>query len=63
MDSLYAMDVVANMDPSLRPVSPDDTLPEPMTLPRDTLPCPPPPPSSLAPISFDLASDHLDEDE
>jgi len=30
--------------------------------PRDTIPCPPPPPSSLAPMIFDLASDELDED-
>lgn len=30
-------------------------------LPRDTLPCPPPP-SSLAPISFDLTRPELDDD-
>lgn len=55
------------MDPSLVPISPDDTFPEPLRIdiersPRDTMPCPPPPPSSLAPMSFDLASEHLDEE-
>jgi hypothetical protein len=31
-------------------------------LPRDTLPCPPPP-SSLSPHSFDLTAEYWDDDD
>jgi hypothetical protein len=53
------------MDPKI-PFSPDDTFPEPVLItavepPLDTIPCPPPPPSSLAPMSIDLTAEYLEE--
>jgi hypothetical protein len=55
------------MEPtSSRPFTPDDTIPETLlreieSHTRDTIPCPPPP-SSLAPVSIDLADEALDEE-
>jgi hypothetical protein len=54
------------MEPQFRPLTPEDTHPEPAVQEavarRDTLPCPPPD-MSIPPPSFDLAADHFDDED